>query len=177
MLPITPFARVSPRRPASSTGGGTGRAARSVRARPRLPRRSAARRVMRDGDDRRGVRLFGDDTCGAKVEGVELGFSALRLETAEAAALGLEALGLPTSEAAALGLVEFGPDTVGAEPGVGDDTPPEICASAALFNPAAPVARPMASAISVCRSRPEPAMASSRQNCRPWSTFDRSLGC
>lgn len=77
------------------------------------------------------MRLFGDDTEGAKVEGVELGFSAFGLDVAEAAALGLNALGLRVSDAAALGLVEFGPDTVAAEPGVGDETPPENCPWAA----------------------------------------------
>lgn len=117
---------------------------------------------MRAGADTRGVMLFGEDTWGAKVEGVELGFSAFGLEVADAAALGLKALGLRTSEAAALGLVEFGPDTVGAEPGVGDDTPPEICASAAPLN-----ARLAASARKACRTGPELAMASSRRNCRP----------
>jgi hypothetical protein len=115
-------------------------------------------RTTRLGEVRRGERLLGVDTPGAKVEGVELGFSAFGLDVDEAAALGLKALGLRVSEAAALGFVEFGPDTVAADPGVGDETPPVNSACAAPVK--ATLAAIIRRARRVCSKR---AMAPSRR--------------
>jgi hypothetical protein len=74
------------------------------------------------------LRVDGAVTCGAKVDGVALGFMALGVDTAEGAALGLKAFGL-VLEGAALGLIELGPVAAGAEPGAGVNTP---CASAGV---------------------------------------------
>jgi hypothetical protein len=74
------------------------------------------------------LRDDGPVTCGAKVDGVALGFMAFGVDTAEGAALGLKAFGL-VLEGAALGLTEVGPVAAGAEPGDGVNTP---CASAGV---------------------------------------------
>ena len=60
--------------------------------------------------------------CGAKVDGVALGFMALGVDTADGAALGLKAFGF-VLDGAALGLTEVGPVAAGAEPGEGVNTP------------------------------------------------------
>jgi hypothetical protein len=64
----------------------------------------------------------GPESCGAKVEAVPLGLSALGVETAEGAALGLNAFGF-VLDGAALGLMELGPVAAGADPGAGVNTP------------------------------------------------------
>jgi hypothetical protein len=70
-----------------------------------------------------GVRAFGAEMFGAKVDGVAFGFSALGEVTADGAALRFIAFGLRVSEAAALGLMEFGPVAAEEEPGDGTITP------------------------------------------------------